>query len=126
MTIQLKYNRYLSRKVRTLIDKEAKRMVVEEAVVQVGLKLQILQTSKLQNTNFILHVMGKHQMLMFEAVKEHSLENLQIDLHISHNILTNLRSGVNNSIPIGKPIMVIGPSTRMEYKTDSSGDVNKV
>ena len=45
-------------------------------------------------------------MVTFDVVKEHILEKLQIDLNNSHDIVTNLRNGINKGIPLSKPIRV--------------------
>ena len=84
-----------------------------------GTKAATMIDKKPTKYKFFQHMMGKHQMVMFDAAKKHILEKLQIDLDNGHNIVINLRSGVNNGILLRKPIRVIAPNTEIEQKTDS-------
>ena len=56
---------------------------------------------------FTPHTIGKHQTVTFDAVKEHILQKLQIDLDDGHDIVECLRKGINTGIPLAKPERII-------------------
>ena len=72
---------------------------------------------------FTPHTIGRHQLVTFDAVKEHILQELQIDLQHGSDIVDNLRSGVDKGIPLIKPKRKLGPKTKKKKVKDGEDPV---
>ena len=68
---------------------------------------------------FTPHTIGRHQPVTFDAVKEHILQELQIDLKHGRDIVDNLRSGVDEGIPLLKPIRKLEPKMKKKQTKES-------
>jgi hypothetical protein len=69
---------------------------------------------------FTPHIAGKHQAVTYETVKEHIMQELQIELKHGYDIVKCLRAGLRGGIPITKPIRII------EKKGNHSDETLKV
>ena len=56
---------------------------------------------------FTPNIAGRHQAVTYDMVKEHILQELQIELNHGYDIVKCLREGSNGGIPIIKPVRVI-------------------
>ena len=65
---------------------------------------------------FTPYMLGKHQVVTFDAVKEQILQKLQIKLEDGHDIVDCLRAGKNEGIPLTRPKRMIKGDTE-EGKT---------
>ena len=73
---------------------------------------------------FIPHIAGKHQSVTYDTVKEHIMQELQMELRHGCDIVECLRNGVNTGIPITKPtrqIEAAGNQSVEEQKTNQDG-----
>ena len=73
---------------------------------------------------FIPHTAGKHQSVTCDTVKEHMMQELQMELRHGHDIVKNLRDGTNKGVPITKPTRQLeasGQQTAEEQKIIQDG-----
>ena len=59
---------------------------------------------------FMPHMAGKHQSFTHDTVKEHILQELQMELRHGHDTVKCLRDGVNDGTPMTKPVRKIEAS----------------
>ena len=62
---------------------------------------------KMAVMEFAPHAAGKHQLVTCDAVKEHTLQELQKDPRHGHDLAQCSRKGVNTGTPMVKPIRQI-------------------
>ena len=55
---------------------------------------------KKQVMEFTPHIAGKHQMVTYDTVKEHILQEIQTDLKNGSDMAVNLRNDSDDGIPI--------------------------
>ena len=79
---------------------------------------------KKQVMEFTPQIAGKHQSIMFDAVKEHILQEIQTTLKNGSDLAVNLRSGIDTGIPEVKPVREIAkPDPILKYvKTEVGTD----
>ena len=73
---------------------------------------------------FTPHVAGEHQSVTHDTVKEHTLQELQMELRHVHDTVKCLRDGVNNGTPMTKPtrkIEALGVQSAEEQKMNQDG-----
>jgi hypothetical protein len=79
---------------------------------------------KITVMEFRPHIAGKHQLVTYDTVKQHILQEMQKDLKHGYDIVECLREGRDEGIPNLKPIRIIektGLQSPEEQKIQQEG-----